>query len=157
MADELRKLIAQARELLAEAPSAQHERIRGRLDDWAVLKGFPVTYQSLSGLRPDVLRGNAAKDLLFVGDAKVSANEGPGTWETLLRLSRYLEAFASMLRDGKRTGGIIAVATDDETMAREWAATLALLAGMEGLHQLGGAAPVFKVTDLGDGTWVTWW
>lgn len=142
--------------VLAET-TATHDRLQGQLRDWARAKGFTVDYNDLSGLKPDVLCGDATKRLVFVGDAKVSSHEGPNTMATCVRLGRYFDAFADLLRSKQQSGGILAVATDAADMAHAWIPRLETLATKAGLSSIGKISPSFRVDDIGGGCWVTWW
>jgi hypothetical protein len=142
--------------VLAEA-SATHRRLQGQLHDWARSRGFTLDYDNLDGLQPDVLCGDPGKTWAFIGDAKVSAHEGPSTAATCARLLRYFVAFAELLRNKAVSGGILAVATDSPDVAEMWIERLGLLATVAGLSGSGHRPPKFAVTDVGGDCWVTWW
>jgi hypothetical protein len=142
--------------VLAEA-SATHKRLQGQLREWARSRSFTIDYDNLDGLQPDVLCGDEAKRWAFIGDAKVSSHEGPNTAATCARLFRYFVAFAELLRNKERGGGILAVATDASDVAGAWIPQLELLASIAGLSGPGNSRPSFRVDDIGGGCWVTWW
>lgn len=142
--------------VLAEA-SATHKRLQGQLREWARHRGFTMDYDDLGGLQPDVLCGDTAQQWAFVGDAKVSAHEGPTTAATSARLLRYFVAFAELLRTQARAGGILAIATDASEAAEAWIPRLELLASIAGLTGPGNSRPKFRMEEIGDGCWVTWW
>jgi len=132
--EDLKKMIAEIMALLERAPSTEHARLQRELDGWAEARSFSQKVAELSdGSRPDVLRWRAATKDVFIGDAKVSANEGPTTRATLTRLDNYMEQFLRLLRSGTVTGGIFAIATDDADTATEWVETLNVLARFNGL------------------------
>jgi hypothetical protein len=115
-------------------------------------------YKALpSGGEPDVLRFQADRRALFVGDAKRSASEGPATTETLRRLSGYLHDFADLLGGQQVRGGVIAIATDDEDAAQRWVNSLTVLTVRAGIEGPDGSAPAFAVERVNKRTWVTWW
>lgn len=153
--DELKTLIAR---LLREAsgPRGEHERLRRRLDVWAKERGYAKVYKALpGGGEPDVLRVDEADNLLFVGDAKDAENETSDRQDTLLRIQGYLNEFADLLSTFR--GGIIAIATNEEDAAQDWASTLNLSARFAGIVGPKGARPSFKVEKVDGGTWIAWW
>ena len=77
------------------------------------------------GRRPDVLRIDTRRRLLFVGEGKDS--ETPNCRATQARLQRYLEWVAAHLRDGS-AAAVCAVCFGREADARGWLDVLAMLA-----------------------------
>lgn len=153
--DELKTLIAR---LLREAagPGAEHERLRRRLDAWAKERGYAKAYKALpGGGEPDVLRVDEADKLLFVGDAKDAENETSDRRDTVVRIQGYLNEYADLLSTFR--GGIIAIATNEEDAAHDWASALNLLARFAGIVGPKGARPSFKVEKVDEGTWIAWW
>jgi hypothetical protein len=145
--------------LVKEAVSKEHERIRMELDNFAEARGFTTRLDKLpNGLRPDVLRlsGGAGSTLLFLGDAKVPENENPERFERLLRVSRYLDAFARYLGEKRIVGGFLAIATNSEDSATQWVMPLTEAAVERGLTTAGGDAPSFRVMQAGN-AWVAIW
>ncbi len=108
---------------LEGAPSDEHEEIRSQLDEWALALGFGVNLKRLQHIQPDVFRGRLPRGL-FMGDAKVSANETPDVEATAERISKYVEWFVGQFEDGRVSHGVFAIATDDEVAAGEWVAFL---------------------------------
>lgn len=78
---------ASSRELMA-GPSAAHEERVGALETLAALAGFSASADLGPGLIPDVVRLDAARRRLFIGDAK--ATESSRCTATRTRLASYL-------------------------------------------------------------------
>lgn len=76
------------------------------------------------GTRPDVLRSDAPKAVLFVGEAKDT--ESPGNTETQLRLLAYLRWINAYIRRGGQRA-IVAVCFGTAAHTKRWRDTLAFL------------------------------
>lgn len=77
-------------------PSAWHEHRKNVLDSIAVLAGCAESpgYQLLDGVRPDVMRLDTSRRMMFMGDAKHSETPGCAATEgRLLNYFRWLRAF----------------------------------------------------------------
>lgn len=77
-------------------PSLWHEHRRSVLDNIAVLAGYAESpgQQLPDGVRPDVIRINASRRMMFMGDAKHSETPGcTATEERLLSYFRWARAF----------------------------------------------------------------
>jgi hypothetical protein len=145
--------------LVKEAVSKEHERIRAELDQFAQERGFKTRLDELpNGLRPDVLRVRTEGEstYLFLGDAKVPENENPGRLDTLLRISRYVDAFARYLGEKRIAGGYIAIATNSKESAEQWLEPLKGMARERGLTTSSGGEPSFRVVQTG-GAWAAIW
>lgn len=103
------------------------------LDALAVLMGCEGALggELPDGRRPDVLRFDQGRRVLFVGDAKHS--ESPGNKETQARLQRYLGWMSSHVGSGG--GGVFAVCFGRGSDTDAWVETLAMLAHEVGLER----------------------
>lgn len=81
------------------------------------------------GCQPDVLRGNLARRLLFLGDAKDT--ETPGCRATQMRLHRYFRWARCHTDNGGTT--ILAVCFGRRRDSAAWVRTLATLAAEVGI------------------------
>jgi hypothetical protein len=145
--------------LLKEASAgAEHERLRGDLDRWALGRGFPHRLDAslANGGRPDVLRVDGSRRYLLLGDAKDKANETVQNPATGARIAGYMAEFSGLIGEGDIRGGYFAIATNGEDEARAWASRLDLLATLQGLSDAEGS-PNFRVDRIATATWVAWW
>lgn len=144
---------------LMEAVTAEHERLKSDLAEWAISNGYPDVLAGLpSGRRPDVLRYDPGTRQLFVGDAKNAGVETTRNPLTVRRIAGYVREFARLLDGPKVEGGVIAVATNDADEAEEWVLALNLFCVMSRLTDHGGNGADFQVLKLPDkDTWITWW
>ena len=150
--DKYSKMVKVILEKIAE--SDEHKRLKVVLDAWARKKGYANIWPTLpNGQKPDVLRTKGA--FVFIGDAKNGENEGPHNAQTVSRLHGYVREFRALLATYK--GGVIAVATNDETWAKQWVICLNVLAISEQLIDENENIPNFRVEKIDDSTWVTWW
>lgn len=131
-------------------PSEGHEANRQTLETLALLTSHSVALPpaATGGLRPDVLRTDAAQRTVFLGEAKYS--ETPGTTETGVRLQRYFEWLVEWLG---RTGGTatVAVCHSEAQDSLPWVRRLELLT-----REVGIDARWFQVTRIGGGTSLVW-
>ncbi len=141
----------------AGAPGPEHQRLRNELAAWAKKKGYTYPYGRLADeVIPDVVKGNDAKTLLFVGDAKDAENETSETGETVARIEKYFKVFANLLgRQWK--GGILALATNDRNEAVSWTSVLNNAAANAGIVSGTGDKPNFSVYEYSSNTWIVWW
>lgn len=102
---------------LVEGTSPTHDRLQKRLDAYACGLGFTEPF-AFSESRPDVLRTDGAS--LFVGDAKVAANEPPTKKASALRIASYVRTLQLHLLVRPLRSGTLCIATDDATSALEW-------------------------------------
>jgi len=104
-------------------PQATHERKVEFLDALAILMGCEETMGGAlpDGRRPDVLRLDSRRRILFFGDAKHS--ESPGDTETQARLMGYVRWLSAHIGSGGT--GVFAVCFAKDADA--WVATLAML------------------------------
>ena len=111
---------------------ASHEEKVDFLDSFAVLIGCREYYGASlpDGYRPDVLRVNTSKAVLFIGDAKHS--EGPIGQQTQVRLQRYFRWLAAHINRGNGIG-IFAICFARPSDATGWQQTLGFLAYEVGL------------------------
>lgn len=112
---------------------AKHERRVEFLDTLAVLLGCEGTLGGTlpDGRRPDVLRIDPRRRVLFIGDAKHS--ETPGNRETQARLLRYLRWLLSHVENGGL--GVFAVCFGKDPDIGRWTDTLTVLSSEVGLEQ----------------------
>jgi len=107
-------------------PITPHERRRRFLTALAELLGCKerIGHSLPDGTRPDVIRLDSRRGVLFLGDAKDS--ESPGTTETMCRLGNYARWLAA---NAARRGGtsILAVCFRDRAHAAGWRSTLCSL------------------------------
>ena len=129
--------------------SPEIARLKTDLDRYAVSQGYPDVASSLPiDLAPDVLRYDPKTKMLFVGDTQNGTeNQTVIGSETINRALGCVAAHAGLLQDGIIDGGIIAFATNDESVANNW---------KEGF-QLLFCSRSFTVKKLdGKNTWVVW-
>lgn len=116
------------RELLSDAlkedyegnESLTHKRLREELSSIAIDNGYCFEYTDFpKGKIPDVLLHDGSNHL-FIGDAKVAANETVNNAETIKRISGYIATFFQLMKEGRIVGGIIAINTDDVYEAKQW-------------------------------------
>jgi hypothetical protein len=144
--------------LIKEAESNEHRRLKERLGQWAVSKGYSEAQIAFeSGVEPDVLRLNAEGPLLFVGDAKNFATEPASRLATRRRLAQYFRKFAGALEAKIIKGGTLAVATNSEKGAQEWVAELNAMAFDHGLTNAENGPPSFNIDKIDDRTFVVFW
>ena len=144
--------------MLKEAITRTHHELQAAMLDRALLHGFDEEVKH-KDLRPDVFRSKdrgGVTPLWWVGDAKVADNERPSHTETATRIRSYLELFQSALADRTIVGGIIAIATDEESAAQEWRAFLNSECRRLDLTTADGAKPAFTVDGLGE-HFLIWW
>ena len=97
------------------------------LDALAILVGCRDSLGGVlpDGKRPDVLRIDLDREILFMGDAKNT--ESPGNKETLVRLSRYLRWLALHVTKKNRIG-IFAICFAKRADAIKWENAMLMLA-----------------------------
>ena len=119
-----------------------HESRVEFLDALAVLMGCEGALggELPDGRRPDVLRFDQGRRVLFVGDAKHS--ESPGNRETQARLHRYLKWMSSHVGSGG--DGIFAVCFGRESDTDAWVETLVMLTHEVGLVRAEGGVERFE-------------
>lgn len=163
MDDEYRKLVRRARlaQLIKEAAeSLIHKDLVEKLRQFAEGRAFGQMVRALpSGKRPDCLALKTTKDgpaKVFIGDAKVAENERPSHEASFDRINNYIEEFASLLADESIDGGIIAIATDREDAAREWAGALEKMCHDAGIVDFAKNGPSFRVVEF-DAYWIAYW
>lgn len=127
----------------APAPVGHAERAEV-LDALAMMVGCTRSLAGLlpDGVRPDVLRVDVERGLLFVGEAKHT--ESPGRADTLVRLQRYFNWAAAHRRLGGTVVG--AVCFGREADRQDWAEALVRLAREAAL-----GTPEIRWTRLGPG------
>lgn len=96
-----------------------HEGRVGLLEDLALLLGCRETYGATlpDGRRPDVVRMDTGKGILFLGEAKNT--ETPGSQATRGRLLHYLLWIAAHIADPERTA-ILAICLKGSSSLRAW-------------------------------------
>lgn len=158
--DKIAQLAALLEDLVKSAESQEHIRLRSDLEAWVKAthgRDFALkTLNSLpNGLRPDVLLWNSRANYLFIGDAKNASNETSSNAATRNRIRDYFFEFARLCREGKNSGGLLAIATNDAGEAAKWVPTLNEFARDAGLARAGSGEPDFKVV-APEGTSKTW-
>lgn len=110
-----------------------HECLAGFLDALAVLAGCTESIggQLPNGLRPDVIRIDSRRDVLFVGDAKNT--ESPNCKSTRFRLGQYIGWLAIQVRSRKGIG-LFAICHSHHADGEAWARTVSELAREEGIN-----------------------
>src|SRR2546426_6033017 len=108
---------------------ASHESRTQLLDSLAVLIGCREQLGSTlpDGLRPDVLRLDTTRRLLFLGEAKHS--ESPRNRYSIERLTKYVQWIRSHLEFVPRAGGpnptaVVAICFGQAAHADDWLDTL---------------------------------
>lgn len=118
---------------------AKHDAKVEFLDALAILMNCQERVGSRfpDGACPDVLRVNRRKNLLFIGDAKIT--EAPGCRQTQARLNRYLGWLSLHLHRPKAIA-IFAICFENKADRRLWGETISslsreldLIAGHTGL------------------------
>ncbi len=120
------------------------------LDALAVLVGCRDSIGGMlpDGRRPDVLRIDLDREILFVGDAKNT--ESTGNKETLVRLLSYLRWLAVHVT--KRKGiGIFAICFAERADSVKWENTVLMLA-----HEIDLICTEFGINTFGSGLNVAW-
>lgn len=110
---------------------AEHERKVEFLDALAVLTGCEEAMGGAlpDGSRPDVLRLDSRRRILFVGDAKHS--ESPGDRETQTRLLGYARWLSAHIRNGG--AGVFAICFTRESDTAAWIQVVGMLGHEAGL------------------------
>lgn len=99
---------------------SEHVRLRKALEGRARSIGYKTeSVRFPSDCIPDVLLEDSGGNL-FMGDAKDSENETVDNNATTTRITKYINEFSKKLNRGEISGGIIAIATNDEYAALEW-------------------------------------
>jgi hypothetical protein len=108
---------------------AQHDLRAQFLDELAVLTGCREALSGgfPDGKRPDVLRANLSRGILFIGEAKHS--ESPGCSATQARLFEYLRWMSIHVSERSRTG-IFAICFGRKEHTQGWIETISNL-GLE--------------------------
>lgn len=116
--------------MIKEAESRIHADLTKILNRCASNEGYRDLVELPSSLKPDIIRlkkvsvGSKLCKFLFVGDAKVAANETAQNKESANRISKYLDEFFELIKTNEISGGIFAVITDREEEAEGWAELL---------------------------------
>lgn len=84
-----------------------------------------VGFQLPDGCRPDVLRMDIDRNILFIGDAKVT--ESPGCKQSQVRLLRYLRWLSAHI-DRPKAFGLFAICFGRRIDAEGWLSTISSLA-----------------------------
>lgn len=143
-------------------PSPEHDSLEEKLYAYAKKQGYPVKTmenpapRKIEKLDPDVYVPHPMLPKIFLGDAKVAANEGPGREDTYNRIRKYVGTLARAARDGDIIGGWLAIITDEEDRADEWARTLDVIAAASGLTGPRRQMPNFLYEKF-RGAWVIAW
>ncbi len=104
------------------------------LKSLAVLFGCAQRVDAFAdGARPDILRSDASKAVLFLGEAKDT--ETPGNTETQIRLLAYFRWIKAYLRRGGRRA-IVAVCFGEAAHSKKWKDTLEFLSAETNLVPL---------------------
>ena len=133
----------------AAGRQAQHERKVEFLDALAVLAGCEETMGGAlpNGSRPDVLRLDSRRRILFIGDAKHS--ESPKDRETQARLLGYARWLSTHVRSGG--AGVFAVCFTRESDTDAWVRTIGMLG-----HEVGLPDTERRVERFEPGLTVAW-
>ena len=143
-------------------PSPEHHQLEAKLYKFAAKLGYPMTRLDnpapdvIVELDPDVYIPHPTLPKIFLGDAKVSKNEGPNNAKSSERIWLYVATFARAVRAGDIHGGVLAIITDTEARAKEWADALAEMTTDAGLTGERGGQPVFN-SEKFRSAWVVWW
>jgi hypothetical protein len=141
-----------------DAESADHRRLRRRLEGWADSLGFAnLATDRCRGLRPDVVRSDESGKWLFLGDAAMADHEHPAAPGVPERIAACTAEFVFLLRTEQITGGRIAVATNCEEAAASWAERMGAVMEALGLVEPDGTHPGFQVKRISPKTWVAFW
>jgi len=106
---------------------ARHDSLVAILDALAILSGVHehLPFDCLPDLsRPDVVRLDRHRNILFIADAKNT--ETPGNRATQIRLRGYLSWLIAFLRGGGR--GVFALCFETEALVSSWIETVFMLA-----------------------------
>ncbi len=137
-----------------EAEEREHKRLRQFLNDEAQRLGYTVRLERLPDrTEPDALwldQGNR----LFMGDAKVEANQPPTDLESRKQLEGYLRQYGKLLGERRIQPGVVAVGTDTETAARAWAIAMNGLVQRVPLMATRVIRLRFDFEKRGPGTWL---
>ena len=146
----LERCVRQSRKSKTTGRLTTHDLKARSLDTLAVLVGCRESLggQFPDGLRPDVLRYDSSKGILFVGDAKNT--ESPGSIETQTRLLRYLHWLYVHSYGGERKG-IFAICFGDASDSKGWVDTILFLG-----REVGVCFTEYGVERFTQGTIVAW-
>ena len=136
----------------ADHPYAIHDQMVIFLDSLAVLMGCHETAGLTlpDGRRPDVLRFNKKRRMLFIGDAKHT--ERPGSLTTLARLHAYFKWISAHADEGGMA--VFALCVSRETDIEAWGSSLEMLAKENSLD--GPKCNVSRFPPDLVVLWVTW-
>ena len=135
-----------------------YRRLCRKLESWAESIGYSEPSEKpWNGTQPRVLRRNKSGRFLFMGDAVEGEKKGRELTAAQDRATSAIAAFTHQVRTERIDGGLLAIATDDETAAEKWARTLTKIAKKCGLVGRERATPTFKVKRLAPKTWVIYW
>lgn len=130
-------------------PSAHELRVRF-LDTMAVLAGCNESLgaQLPDGRRPDVMRVDASRGLLFIGDAKDT--ESSGCTATRARLREYLVWMLAHVSAGSRPG-VFALCIGYVSDTKGWVRTVQKLS-----YEVGLDCSEWNVREFGTGVVMVW-
>ena len=111
----------------------EHNKKARLLNDLAILLGCDGGLHSgfPDGRRPDVVRIDVVRQILFIGDAKQT--ETPRCKMTTIRLRSYLRWLRAHVRDAERLG-IVALCFEKRSHRKGWSQTVMDTAAFVGLR-----------------------
>ena len=129
---------------------AEHNNMVFFLDTLALLVGCKESIGGIlpDGKRPDVLRIDSKREILFIGDAKNT--EAPTSKETQVRLFRYLRWLAAHVTKENRVG-IFAICFGKKADSAAWMQTMLMLA-----HEIDFICSKHGITIFGPGLNIVW-
>lgn len=146
----LRKIVRE--EIIKEA-GREHRRLKKDLEEFAHDHGFADdSVDFYKEIEPDVLKNHSTQNYLLVGDAKDANHERVTHSATRRRVNAYLAEFGRRLEGGEIDGGIIVIATNDETAADDWKSELPEMCKMNNIYSPSEEALNFQSTKDGE-TW----
>jgi len=120
------------------------------LDTLALLLGCKETIGGIlpDGKRPDVIRMDKKREILFIGDAKNT--ESPSHKETQIRLLEYLRWLASHVSKENRVG-LFAICFGKKEESANWEKTLLMLS-----HEIDFICSRHGMTSFGSKLYIAW-
>ncbi len=136
------------------ASSREHEHIRALLTRYAAAAGYEHQTRLDDTHLPDVVCAQLEPMKLFIGDATVSARDNTHNEQSVGRIDTYVQLMAAMLTAKTIDDAGLAVATDDEEEAANWAGLLEELCARHNVRSPAGNARQFIIMPLDSKTWM---
>lgn len=143
--------------LIKEAISIIHIRLELELKKFAQGKGYVHEENFMLESNPDITLFSSNYENFFMGDAKNSKNESPSVKTTVERIEKYIKEFSDLLKEKIIKGGIIAIATDNLEISKEWVVKLNELCTSYNIADTQQNPPNFKVQKTSELCYIIYW